>query len=66
MFAYFVRKNPHPWRWMLLGLGGTLFAGTQVMLGFIEGFRVIEGDSHQWSEKTWSRPYAGQRGTRQP
>ena len=42
--AYFVRKNPHPMRWMLLGLGGTLFAGTQVMLGFIEGFRVIEGD----------------------
>jgi membrane protein len=42
--AYFVRKNPHPLRWMLLGLGGTLFAGTQVMLGFIEGFRVIEGD----------------------
>jgi len=44
VFAYFARKNPHPWRWMLLGLGGTLFAGTQVMLGFIEGFRVIEGD----------------------
>jgi len=44
VFAYFVRKNPHPLRWMLLGLGGTLFAGTQVMLGFIEGFRVIEGD----------------------
>lgn len=44
VFAYFVRNNPHPGRWMLLGLGGTFFAGTQVMLGFIEGFRVIEGD----------------------
>ncbi|HKV06427.1 MAG TPA: YihY/virulence factor BrkB family protein [Candidatus Acidoferrales bacterium] len=42
--AYFVRKAVHPWRWILLGLGGTLIAGTQVMLGYIEGFRVIEGD----------------------
>jgi membrane protein len=28
----------------LLGLGGTLLAGSQVMAGLIEGFRVIEGD----------------------
>ncbi|HXQ24875.1 MAG TPA: YihY/virulence factor BrkB family protein [Candidatus Acidoferrales bacterium] len=41
---YFVRKAVHPWRWALLGLGGTLLAGTQVMMGFIEGFRVVEGD----------------------
>lgn len=42
--AYFVRKTVHPWRWIVLGLGGTLFAGMQVMVGYIEGFRVIEGD----------------------
>jgi membrane protein len=42
--GYFVRPAVHPWRWVLLGLGGTLIAGTQVMLGYIEGFRVIEGD----------------------
>ncbi len=41
---YFVRKGQHPWKWVLLGLGGTLLAGTQVMVGFIEGFRIIEGD----------------------
>jgi membrane protein len=41
---YFVRKAVHPWRWIALGLGGTLLAGTQVMIGYIEGFRVIEGD----------------------
>ena len=41
---YFVRKAVHPWRWALLGLGGTLLAGTQVMVGYIEGFRVVEGD----------------------
>jgi membrane protein len=41
---YFVRKGLHPWKWFLLGLGGTLLAGSQVMVGFIEGFRVIAGD----------------------
>ena len=41
---YFVRKTVHPWRWIALGLGGTLIAGTQVMVGYMEGFRVIEGD----------------------
>ena len=42
--AYFVRKVANPWRWMLLGLGGTFVAGTQVMVAFMEGFRTIEGD----------------------
>lgn len=42
--AYFVRPALHPWRWIALGLGGTLLAGTQVMVGYIEGFRLIEGD----------------------
>ncbi|HXX21041.1 MAG TPA: YihY/virulence factor BrkB family protein [Candidatus Acidoferrum sp.] len=41
---YFVRRAVHPWRWFSLGLAGTLLAGTQVMVGFMEGFRVIEGD----------------------
>lgn len=40
---YFIRRGVHPWKWISLGLGGTLFAGTQVMAGFIEGFRMIEG-----------------------
>jgi len=44
VFGYFVRKGVHPWRWISLGLVGTLIAGTQVMSGFMEGFRVIEGD----------------------
>lgn len=41
---YFVRKTAHPWRWIALGLTGTLIAGTQVMIGYMEGFRVIEAD----------------------
>jgi membrane protein len=50
---YFVRKAVHPWRWIALGLGGTLLAGTQVMIGYIEGFRVIEGDLLQ--PRYWKR-----------
>jgi membrane protein len=41
---YFVRRAVHPGRWIMLGLGGTLLAGTQTMVGLMEGFRVIEGD----------------------
>jgi len=42
--GYFVRRTVHPLRWIALGLGGTLLAGTQTMAGMMEGFRVIEGD----------------------
>jgi membrane protein len=41
---YFVRRGLHPLKWMALGLAGALLAGSQVMVGFIEGFRLIEGD----------------------
>jgi membrane protein len=44
VFAYFVRRGVHPATWMSLGLGATLLAGSQVMVGFIEGFCTIEGD----------------------
>lgn len=41
---YFLRRGPHSHGWTYLGLGGTLIAGSQVMVGFIESFRLIEGD----------------------
>lgn len=44
VFDYFLRRGLHPLRWIYLGFGGTLLAGSQVMMGFIEGFRLIEGD----------------------
>jgi membrane protein len=40
---YFVRRNVHPGRWIALGLGGTLLAGMQTMIGYMEGFRIVEG-----------------------
>jgi len=41
---YFVRRAVHPWRWFSLGLAGTMLAGSQVMIGYMEAFRVIGGD----------------------
>jgi membrane protein len=41
---YFLRRGLHSQRWTYLGLGGTLIAGSQVMVGFVESFRLIEGD----------------------
>ena len=41
---YFLRRALHPQRWIYLGLGGMLLAGSQVMVGFIESFCMIEGD----------------------
>lgn len=41
----FVAKHPRrPMEWVLLGLGGTLLAGTQMMKLLIEGFRNVYGD----------------------
>lgn len=46
---YFLRRALHPQRWIYLGLGGMLLAGSQVMVGFIESFCMIEGDPLSFS-----------------
>jgi membrane protein len=38
---YLVRRGSNPWHWIWLGLGGTLLAGTQVMIALMEGFRIV-------------------------
>ncbi len=38
------RHGTQSWQWVLLGLGGTLVAGTQMMKLLMEGFRMIYGD----------------------
>ena len=53
--AYFVRETLHPWAWIGVGLGGTLLAGSQVMVGYIEGFRIIEGDPSR--PRYWQRQF---------
>jgi membrane protein len=40
---YLTPRDFHPLRWMLLGLGGMVIAGTQAMARIAEGIRMIEG-----------------------
>jgi membrane protein len=39
---YFVRPHAHAWRWTILGFGGLLVAGSQVLTGLMQGFRIVE------------------------
>jgi membrane protein len=50
---YLVRRGAHPGGWIWLGLGGTLLAGTQVMMALMQGFRVVAGDPVSGS--IWTR-----------
>jgi YihY family inner membrane protein len=46
----FVGRHPRePWELVLLGLGGTLIAGTQMMKLLIEGFRSVYDDKNKLS-----------------
>jgi membrane protein len=42
--AFLTRHSSHPLEWVLLGLGGTLLAGTQMMKLMMEGFRMVHSD----------------------
>jgi membrane protein len=41
---FLVKRGPESWKWALVGLGGTLLAGTQVMRLLMEGIHTIYGD----------------------
>src|SRR5246127_4535520 len=41
---FLVKRGPDAWKWALVGLGGTLLAGTQVMKLLMEGIHIIYGD----------------------
>jgi membrane protein len=44
----FLGRHPRQsWEWVLLGLGGTLLAGTQMMKLLMEGFRLVYGDENR-------------------
>jgi YihY family inner membrane protein len=43
------RNSRQSWEWILLGLGGTLLAGTQMMKLLMEGFRTVYRDPEQLS-----------------
>ena len=44
----FLGRHPRQsWEWVLLGLGGTLLAGTQMMKLLMEGFRLVYSDENR-------------------
>jgi membrane protein len=43
------RHTLQSWQWILLGLGGTLLAGTQMMKLLMEGFRIVYRDRNELS-----------------
>jgi uncharacterized BrkB/YihY/UPF0761 family membrane protein len=46
----FLSKNStRSWEWILLGLGGTLLAGTQMMKLLMDGFRTVYRDPNELS-----------------
>lgn len=46
-----------PWRWVLIGLGGTLLAGTQVMTSLMEGFRIAYRYSYTTRTPFWRNQF---------
>jgi len=46
---YLLHRGPHPERLMAAGLIGVLLTGTQVMIGLMQGFRVIDAQSERAS-----------------
>jgi membrane protein len=47
LYNFLGRHGTQSWQWVLLGLGGTLLAGTQMMKLMMEGFRRIYGDEDE-------------------
>jgi membrane protein len=45
--SFVLRKSVHPWEWVVLGLGGTLLAGTQMMKLLMEGFQMVHSDPYR-------------------
>ncbi len=41
---FLTRRVSHPWRWVFLGLGGTLLAGTQAMKLLVSGFHIVHDE----------------------
>lgn len=54
ILRFLEQHGAHPVRWALVGLGGTLLAGTQAMRLTIEGFSTAHDDAHRPSLLEWN------------
>src|SRR5271154_7473286 len=41
---FLIKRGPQAWKWALVGWGGTVIAGSQVMRLLMEGIQAIYGD----------------------
>ena len=46
---FLLPRKAHPWNWALLGWGGTVLAGSQVMKLLMEGIQIIHADKDEHS-----------------
>jgi len=54
LVEHLIHRGEHPVKWGVLGLAGTLLAGTQVMVGLLEGVRMVSrGDSPGYWRQQW-------------
>jgi len=44
---FLIKRGPQAWKWALVGWGGTLIAGSQVMKLIMEGIHMIYGDAER-------------------
>lgn len=54
---YLIHRGQRPVRWGIVGLAGTLLAGTQVMVGLLESVRIVHGGSR--SRGYWKQQWRG-------
>jgi membrane protein len=55
VLRYVLSHISHPWRWIAIGLTGTLLAGMQMMRLVIDGFQILCGQSPPHG--TWSKQF---------
>ena len=55
VLRFVLTHSTHPWRWIALGMGGTLLAGMQMMRLVIDGFQMLNGDCPPHG--TWSKQF---------
>jgi membrane protein len=55
VLRYVLSHTSHPWRWIAIGLTGTLLAGMQMMRLVIDSFQILCGQSPPHG--TWSKQF---------
>jgi membrane protein len=56
---FLIKRGPQAWKWALVGWGGTVLAGSQVMRLLMEGIQAIYGDRERpFADSCGASPYS--------